>query len=122
MAYNAKNMKDTTIDSEACKLLKRPKVAARYEELMNKLRESATQENVASATEVLKELTNIGMGTKGYPSYDMFGNKYEKQPNIKERLKALELLGKYHALFVDRQEANVLLERVTIVDDIDDTD
>ena len=32
-AYNAANMKDSTVDSNACRLLNNSKVAARYEEL-----------------------------------------------------------------------------------------
>lgn len=40
-AYNAANMKDSTVDSNACRLLNNSKVAARYEEL--KAEEEARQ-------------------------------------------------------------------------------
>ena len=38
-AYNAENMKDHTIDRRACELFAKPKIKARYEELMNELKQ-----------------------------------------------------------------------------------
>ena len=93
-AYNCKRMSDKTIDEEACRLMSAPKVAARYAELMDK----AASEAVATAQEVLESLTGIAMAGENEKTTD--------------RLKALELLGKYHALFTEKQvqEGNMKLE------------
>lgn len=93
-AYNCKRMSDKTIDEEACRLMSAPKVAARYAELMDKAASAA----VATAQEVLENLTSIAMAADKEKTAD--------------RLKALELLGKYHALFTDKQvqEGDVKLQ------------
>lgn len=103
-AYNAAGMKDETIDSKACTLLARDKVRARYEELQAAVRDESGRRAVASAVEVLEELSAIGMGTKDFPAYDMFGNEQRHKPGITARLKALELLAKHHGLLMDKVE------------------
>ena len=70
-AFNASKMKDSTIDSVACKLLKDPKVATRFEELQSKVIKASEQAAIASATDVLEEITNIALGKKKYPVLDM---------------------------------------------------
>ena len=120
-AYKSDRMKDETVDQCACKLLKNPKVAARFEELQAKVRREAEQRSVASAADVLEELSNIGMGRREYPAYDMFGNKFDRYPSVTQRTKALELLGKKYGLFTDRVQfdGNALVQ---IVDDIPEGD
>ena len=120
-AYKADRMKDETVDQCACKLLKNPKVAARFEELQAKVRGEAEQRGVASAADVLEELSDIGLGRKEYPAYDMFGNKFDRYPSVTQRTKALELLGKKYGLFTDRVQfdGNALVQ---IVDDIPEDD
>jgi len=58
-AFNAKNMKNTTIDSKASNLLKSDKVAARYNELRGKVVKKAEEQAVMSAVEILKEIESI---------------------------------------------------------------
>lgn len=58
-AYDAENMADATIDSHACRLLKKDKVTARYNELKNKVEDKAEKQAVMSALEVLKEIEGI---------------------------------------------------------------
>lgn len=120
-AFNAAKMKDETIDQCACKLLKDPKVAARYEELQAAVREEGEKRAVATAVEVLEELTAIGLGQKEYPAYDMFGNERQHKPNMSARLKALELLGKKHKLWSD-SEINSVPVSVVVKYDYGDTD
>lgn len=103
-AYNAKNMKDSTVDEKASRLLAKDKVRARYDELRGKVVAAAEEKGVASAVQVLEELTRIALGTKGFPSYTADGGEVEKKPNLSARLKALELLGKNWALFTDKTE------------------
>ena len=58
-AYNAKNMKDTTIDSHACRLLKNDKVKARYNELRGKVVKRAEEKAIITAEEVLRGIADI---------------------------------------------------------------
>ena len=97
--YKADRMKDKTVDEKASRLFAEGKVRARFEELQAKVRSEAEQRSVASAADVLEELSNIGMGRKEYPAYDMFGNKFDRYPSVTQRTKALELLGKKYGLF-----------------------
>lgn len=58
-AYSAKNMSNATIDSNACRLLKDNKVAARYDELISKVRSKAEQQAIMTAVEILQEIESI---------------------------------------------------------------
>jgi phage terminase small subunit len=59
IAYNASKMADTTIDSNACRLLKNSKVKARYDELRFKITKRAEEKAIITAEEVLKEIVDI---------------------------------------------------------------
>ena len=120
-AYNATGMTDKTIDEKACKLLAGDKVRARYEELQAAVREEGEKHAVATAVEVLEELTANGLGQKEYPAYDMFGNERQHKPSMTVRLKALELLGKKHKLWSD-SEINSVPVSVVVKYDYGDTD
>ena len=74
-----------TVDEKASRLFAEGKVRARFEELQAKVRSEAEQRSVASAADVLEELSNIGMGRKEYPVYDMFGNKFDRYPSVPQR-------------------------------------
>lgn len=102
IAYPNCKASDQVVDVKASKLFAEDKVRLRYNELMEKVLKPGEEMAIASAQEVLKELTAIGMGKKEYPSYDMFGNKYMHEPSMTSRLKALELLGKSLGCFVDK--------------------
>lgn len=102
--YKLGGMSDEAIDVEACKLHKNPKVSLRYGELLAMTREVAANQAVATAVEVLEELTVIGMGRKEFETYDMYGNEHKQKPALPSRLKALELLGKHHTLFSEKVE------------------
>lgn len=93
---------DTVVDVKASQLFAVDKVRIRYEELLKEALKPGEEMAIASAQEILSELTAIGMGTKDYPSYDMFGNEISRKPSMTARLKALELLGKKHGLFSDK--------------------
>ena len=109
-AYNTTGMKDKTIDEKASRLFARDKVRARYEELQARLREQRAAEAIASAVDVLRELTCIAFGNKQYPAYDMYGNEIQITPSIPQRQKALEVLAKYHGLMTDKVEHSGKLE------------
>ena len=103
-AYNAARMKDKTVTEKASRLLANGNVRARYEELQGKVRAEGEQNAVASAVEVFQELSNIGLGRKNYPVTDAFGNVIDRPVTVTARIKALELLGKYHGAFTDKME------------------
>lgn len=103
-SYHAGRMGDATVDVKASELLKVGKVSVRFTELQDKVRGEAEKSGVASAVEVLEELSHIAMGTKTFPAYDMFGKEHQNKPNLAARIKALELLGKKYAMFTDKTE------------------
>lgn len=93
---------DAVVDVKASQLFAIDKVRIRYEELLKEALKPGEEAAIASAQEILVELTAIGMGTKDYPSYDMYGNEISRKPSMTARMKALELLGKKHGLFSDK--------------------
>lgn len=100
-AFNASQMKDSTIDNKASKLFAVGEVRARFEELQGEVIKAAEKAAVASATDVLEEITNIALGKKTYPSLDMFGNPVDRPVSVSSRIKALELMAKHHKLLTD---------------------
>lgn len=58
-AYNAKNMKDNTIDSKACVLLKQGKVKARYDELRGKVIKRTEEKAIITAEEIIQGIADI---------------------------------------------------------------
>ena len=89
-AYNAEGMKPSTIWSEASRLRRHPKVAARIDQLKAEAELSAAEKREGVREFVLHELTEMACEAST-PS---------------ARLKALELLGKSVGLFSDRLEVS----------------
>ena len=89
-AYNAEGMKPSTIWSEASRLRRHPKVAARIDQLKAEAEISAAEKREGVREFVLHELTEMACEAST-PS---------------ARLKALELLGKSVGLFSDRVEVS----------------
>jgi len=71
VAYpNRSHWKDKTIDEEACKLLKKPKINTRYYELKQRLIKEAEEECIIDAKEILKEYKKIAFSDiKDYLSF-----------------------------------------------------
>ncbi len=101
MAYNTKKMKDSSVHSKASALAADGKVRARVQELKAAVLAAATKGTIATAEEVLQEMTCIAMGRKKYKGYTNGGQAYDKEPVVAERIRALENLGKYHGVFTD---------------------
>jgi len=69
-AYNAKNMSENSIDVEASKLLKNPKVAQRFEELRSKVIKRTEEKAIITAEEIIKEIADIARDDiKNYLSF-----------------------------------------------------
>lgn len=115
-AYDSINMNDNTIDNKASLLFKNAKVRVRYDELKEKMLEAPF---IASSTDVLRELSDIALGTKKFPATDMFGKDIETNVTVAQRIKALEIMAKHHGLLVDKVQVDGNINAgVTIIDDI----
>lgn len=79
-------------------LYKTPHIRARIDEVL--------EENTLSSTEVLRELTDVGMRALDdfieITRYDKEGNPIAARMDASAKMKALELLGKHHQLFTDK--------------------
>ena len=98
---------EKTAYSSGQRLLKDVEVAKYVEDQMEQLK----KETIADADEVLQLLTSIARGETSEENafIDKNGNPVIVQTKVKEkeRIKALELLGKRYKLYVDKVEANV---------------
>lgn len=74
------------------------------------------KKETATAAEVLRELTDIGLGRRAFAATDRQGNTVENPASVPERIRALELLAKYHKL--TGAAADSTAQPVKIVDDI----
>ena len=89
-AYDSAGMKPSTIWSEASRLRRHPKVAARIDQLKAEAELSAAEKREGVREFVLHELTEMAC----------------EASTSSARLKALELLGKSVGLFSDRVEVS----------------
>ena len=96
-SYDAKNMKDETIDNKACKLFKQDKIRARYEELLSKIENKA----ILSAQERQIWLSKVIRGEiKITQEYDNEVKEYE--PYMSDKLKAIDILNKMSGEYVEK--------------------
>ena len=86
--YNAKNMADTTIDEEACKMLASPKVATRHAQLQGRTRARVEEQGLLTATDILRKMEEL----------------IKRNENIDDRiaLDGLKTYGKQYSLFTDK--------------------
>ena len=100
--YSEKNVRQ-----RGSKMLAKDYILAYINELMEELK----KETIADADEVLQLLTSIARGETKEENVvvDKCGNVsiVETRVKEKERVKALELLGKRYKLYTDKVEANV---------------
>ena len=102
-SYNAENMTDESIDTEACLLFNNPKVAQRYRELMDKLEDEA----IMSARERMIWLSNVVKGKVKHTSYGSDGEAYENEAYISDKLKAVDTLNKMSGEYITKIDADV---------------
>lgn len=91
-------------NTNASKLLQNTTIKSYIEERLAKLE----SKRIANAQEVLEYLTGVMRGDEKEEVMTEDGVAY-REPSVKDKLKAAELLGKRHALFTEKQEisANV---------------
>ena len=98
-AYKVDGMKDETVARRARLLLQDEKIQAWYQQLSRVQADRERRREVASAGDVLEELSTIGLGLE---AGDGEGDERSRAPGVRERLKALELLGKHYRLFSEQ--------------------
>lgn len=85
------------------RLLRNDEIAARVKQHV--------EESFASADLVLAELTDVALAEwrdfVEVLAYDKQGNPVRVRMDLSNKVKALELLGKHHQLFTEKQEINV---------------
>ena len=106
-SYDAKNMKDETIDTRACELFRNSKIKARYEELLKRLEDKA----IMSAEERMKWLSKvIKADIKVEREYDNEVKEYD--PYMSDRLKAMDILNKMDGQYTTKIEGNISVEKI----------
>ena len=106
-SYDAANMKDETIDTEASLLFNDQKVANRYRELQDRLVDKA----IMSAEDRMKLLTEIATGIMKEKDKVVTPKgtvvDVEKESNLTTRMKALDILNKMSGEYVQKIEAEL---------------
>ena len=116
-AYNAENMKDETIDSEASILFNDQKVSKRYQELIEELQDKA----IMTAKERMEWLTEVVKGNiKDTVYYNVNGENtpIEKVADISTKIKALDTLNKMSGEYVTKIEGDIGITSIRV--DIDE--
>lgn len=100
--------------------LKKPQIRARIDARLEQMK----QKKILQAEEVLEHLTRIALGEEKEQVLMGVGKGAETKTYMevtaKDRIKALELLGKAHAVFTDKQKVET--NQVIIVDDSGDAE
>ena len=99
-AYDAENMKDETIDSEASILFNDQKVSKRYKEIMDKLEDKA----IMSARERMIWLSGVVC--------DVVKEQGIKEADINTKIKAVDILNKMSGEYITKVEADVGIKRL----------
>lgn len=117
--------KNETAYAVASRMLRNAKVADYIAERL----ESHKNDDFMDQKEVLEQLTSIARGDTQTTIFKRvnqdsgeveFNNVTDLTPEIPDRLSALQMLGKYHKLFVDKAE--VELTTPEIIDDVPEDD
>ena len=97
----------------------------RYQYLMDKARAEASAGAVMNASQILEKLSEIARGETEYADYQYDGDMGRdmvlmRRPGTRDRLKALELLGKHEGLFTEKLEVqdNELVVNLKVTEDV----
>ena len=98
------DVKDTaTAQASASRLITNPEVQERLRELSEELQDST----IATRQELQQFATSVVRGEIKSVALDRDGNLIELPAQLKDRLKALELLSRLQGLFVSKQELEI---------------
>lgn len=101
-SYNAEKMTDKQIWEEASKLMAKPKVSQRVQELRNEM----ANESIMTAKERLEFLTKVIMGEEKDTKIAMFG-PVDAEPDLNIKLKAIDIMNKMQGEYTQKIEADV---------------
>ena len=105
-AYPNNNMADKTIQENACRLAKNPKVKARIKELRDQL----AKPTIMTAQERLEYLTRVIKGEEPEKEAHFVEGElveFDVPSSIKTRLNALDIMNKMQGEYVQKVEAEV---------------
>ena len=109
-AYNTSGLKETSIDSLACRLLKVVKVRSRYEELKGKADEHSGNEAASMRAFIIAQLQDIasGQAKDEIKDYDSDGVLIKSRTQLRQadRANALDKLSTLYG--VDQQVDNTI--------------
>ena len=113
-AYDAENMQDNSIDTEAWKLAQNPEISQRYQEIMSKLEDEA----IMTAKQRMIWLSDVVRGNIKHISYGGNGEEYENEAYIGDKIKAVDTLNKMSGEYTTKIEGS--LDVMTINISLDD--
>ena len=90
-AYNCSRWKDKTVDETACKLLKHPKVYARYEELRHEAESKAADDATSVRAKILDAYARIAFAD--VKAYYHWGKGFAGQDELKVRPDVMDMDG-----------------------------
>jgi phage terminase small subunit len=118
-SYNAENMKDESIDVEACKLANSPKIAQRLAELQDSL-DKAVIMTVQERMEYLTGIVDGSIKQKEVVFEDGNAHEIYRPATISECMKAIDTMNKTDGTYVNKVEANVNTNVSITVELVDD--
>ena len=101
-SYNAEKMTDKQIWEEASKLMAKPKVSQRVQELRNEM----ANESIMTAKERLEFLTKVIMGEEKDIKITLSG-AVDAEADLNIKLKAIDIMNKMQGEYTQKIEADV---------------
>ena len=103
-AYNTSNMKPASVNRVAKALFDNVKITSRVEELQNEIKSSL----IADEIELQEFWTHVMRGNEIVAAIETeSGVEVEVKPELKDRLKSSEMLGKAKTMFGDRKTVDL---------------
>ena len=105
-AYPNNNMADKTIQENACRLAKNPKVKARIKEL----RDNLAKPSIMTAQDRLEFLTRVINGEQGEKEIQVIDGEpieIDVPTSLKNKLNAIDIMNKMQGEYVQKVEAEV---------------
>lgn len=109
-AYDAENMQDNSIDTEAWKLLQNPEISQRYQDLMQKLEDEA----IMTAKQRMIWLSDVVRGKVTQVSYGNNGEAYDNEAYISDKIRAVDTLNKMSGEYTTKIEGSLDVTTINI--------
>ncbi len=93
---------------------------ANIQEEISRLAEPEKKERIASKDEVLEFLTAVVRGDIKEKVITIEGIEYEREPSVKDKTRAAELLGKRYAIFREKVEVDSEVTGVVMLPEVEE--